>query len=198
MLALGNAFGVVALAGSAALAFAVGLGSTPVLVGMVSAASGPLLGAGSGAMRRVQASQAVQRTAYRASCALGDVGISTFGQLRAGELQLEAWERRQREATAAREVAKRHRATWHRLAGPKADPSNVDALLHRVEALRQAQLRLVGECLREVSARRASAVLDLTANEVIALTPPPPAALPHRFAEVLDRIRGRHLRLWNS
>ena len=139
----------------------------------------------------------MERTAYLASCALNEIGVATYGQLRAAEVQLEAWERRQREATATREVAKRHRATWHRLAGPKAEPANVDALLQRVEALRQAQLRLFGECLRELSARRASEVLDLTAAEVIELTPPP-AALPSRFTDVLDRIRGRHLRLWNS
>src|SRR5439155_22387845 len=99
---------------------------------------------------------------HLAQVAFEEAGAGTPGQLHAARVRLESWQRRRAEAAAAREVAKRRREAWHRLAGPRADPSRVEELLDRVEALRQAQLKLLAACLVELSARRAGQVLDLT------------------------------------
>ena len=178
----GNCFGVVALAfGGVLLVLGIEVMAPPVTAAVVAAATGPLLAFGVSLLRRLQASQAIQRAEAEWSGALRATGLETLGALRAREVQRNAWHRRVGEARAAREQAARCRESWHRLAGAHVPPESVDEVIARIERVRRAQIELVGVCLAQITANRA--LVDVGNG---------------KFAGLVDKIRTRRLRLWTS
>jgi hypothetical protein len=114
-----------------------------------------------------------------------------MGDLAARRVAQAAWQRRCTEADAAEEAARPQIRAWYRLAGPGIPPTEVDDVIERIEALRQAQLRLVGLLLSELVEQRAMAVL--APPEELA----DPTASPSWLDAALDRLRNGHrLRLF--
>jgi hypothetical protein len=116
-----------------------------------------------------------------------------MGELAARRVALAGWERRCTEAAAAEEAAKPQLRAWYRLAGPGIPPTEVEAVIERIEALRQAQLRLLGMLLSEVVERHAMDVLAPAAEVA------DPTAPPTWLEAALDRLRaGGRLRLFGT
>lgn len=193
LLATGNSAGMVGL-GAAAGFVLLGVSpmALPVAVAVAASPIGPLIAAWRATQRCSLAARRVGTARAAWVDALDATGASTMGDLAARRIAVAAWERRGQEAEAAVEAARPQRRAWYRLAGPGVAPSEVEELVARLEALRQAQLRLLGCLFSEVLERRAMDVLA-PAGELAQ-----PSAPPSWLGDALDRLRGsRRLRLWN-
>lgn len=193
LLALGNALGLFTLGAAGGL---VGLGvspmDAPVALAVVSAAGGPLTAGWLATQRCSLAARNVGTARSKWAAALEATGMASMGDLAARRVAIAAWERRCREAAAAVEAAREHQRPWYRLAGPGVSPDDVDEVLARVEALRSAQLRLLGALLAERVEGSAMAVLAPPAEVA------EPEAPPSWLDDALSRLRGTKLRLWHS
>ncbi|HVF33325.1 MAG TPA: hypothetical protein VM933_09845 [Acidimicrobiales bacterium] len=195
LLATGNGCGLLGLGVAAVQIFAFGSSpmALPVAVAVAASPIGPLVSGWLAAQRCSIAARRLLVARARWSSALDAAGVATMGDLAARRIAAAAWERRSAEAEAAVEAARPHQRAWYRLAGPGVPPTEVDAVLDRVEELRQAQLRLLGRLLAHVVEGRAMSVLA-PVEEVASPTSP-----PSWLDEALDRIRkGGRLRLWGS
>ena len=193
LLALGNAMGLLALGAAGGM---IGLGvppmDVPVAVAVVSAAGGPITAGWLATQRCSLAARNVGTARTKWAAALEATGMASMGDLAARRVAITAWERRCREAAAAVEAARPHQRPWYRLAGPGVSPDDVDNVLARVDALREALLRLLGLLLAERVEGSAMAVLAPAAE--IAEPESPPSWLD----DALARLRGTKLRLWHS
>ena len=194
--ACGNVMGVAGLVASGALVLA-GVDHAHGVVAsfVLGAASGPVLGGGVGLLRRQTARNALDLARLRWRQALDATGLETLGALRARSVARNGWERRSAEVELLRCEARRRREAWHRIAGPKTAPERVEELVDRIEAVRQAQLRLVKLCFEEVLRRESdgpAVVVDLVRPLELA------ADEPNRFEALLEKMRGRRLRLWSA
>lgn len=193
VLARGNAGGLLAFAVAGGLVLA---GSSPVdlpvAVAIAVAPVAPLTGSWIGARAGRSATRA-QRAAHARWCdALEATGLPTMGALAARRVTVSAWERRREEAAAAWENARPHLRAWQLLAGPGIPPDDVEDVLLRVEALRQAQLRLLGMLIGARVEGSAMAVLA-PVEEVAA-----PEDAPRWLTDALHRFRGGRLRLFGT
>lgn len=193
LLVRGNALAAGALGAAGGLAL---IGGSPMGLGVaVAVAAAPLapLAALWLAATRTSIVTRDQRAArQRWGAALERTGVPTMGALAARRLAVGAWERRQREAAAAWEAARPHLRAWQRLAGPGVAPGDIDIVLARIDALRAAQLHLLGMLLDERVSATAMNVLAPEA-EVAA-----PEAAPTWLEEAISRFRGGKLRLWGA
>lgn len=193
LLAFGNALGLLALgAAGGMMALGVAPMEAPVAVAVVSAAGGPLTAGWLATQRCSIAARDVGTARAKWGAALEATGMASMGDLAARRLAVAAWERRCREAAAAVEAARPHQRAWYRLAGPGVSPADVDDVIARVEALRQALLRLLGARLAERVEGSAMAVLAPAAEVA------EPEAPPSWLDDALDRLRGTKLRLWHA
>lgn len=192
LLAAGNGAGVLGLGVAGGLVLlGVSPMALPVAVAVAASPIGPVVSAWMAAQRCSLAARRVFTARAQWSAALDAARAPTMGALAARRIALAAWERRQAEADVAAEAARPQLRTWYRLAGPGIPPTDVEDVLARIEALRQAQLRLLGRLLAEVVERQAMAVLAPPAEVA------EPTAAPSWLSDALDRIRaGGRLRLF--
>ncbi len=193
LLARGNAIGVGALGIAGAMVFFGGSPmDLPVAVAVVAAPLAPLT-AGWMSANRSSAATRDERSARQGwADALEKAGAPTMGALAARQLALKAWERRGADAAAAAQSARPHLREWYLLAGPGVHPGEVEQILERVEAVRRAQIALLGALLDERVESMAMSVLAPPA-EVSA-----PDAAPGWLADALIRFRSSTLRLWSN
>lgn len=194
LLATGNGAGIAGLGVAGALVLA---GSSPMAlpVALAVAASpvGPIVAGWIAAQRCSLAARRVGVARQRWTELLEATGAATMGELAALRIAVNAWERRSEEAAVAAERARPHQRAWYRLVGPGTPPTEVDDVIARIEALRQAQLRLLGLLVSSVVERRAMDVLAPPAEVA------EPASPPSWLEEALDRFRrANRPRLWGS
>lgn len=194
LLATGNGAGLLGLGVAGGLVL---LGSSPMALPVaVAVAASPIGPTVAGWMATQRCSLAARRVGVARAdwaAALDAAGAPTMGALAALRIAVKAWERRAAEAEVAVEAARPHLRAWYRLAGPGVPPGDVDAVLARIEALRQAQLRLLGLLIGEVVERRAMDVLA-PAAEVTR-----PASAPTWLEDALERFRrANRPRLWGA
>lgn len=196
ILSVGNGAGVLGLGVAGGLVL---LGSSPmalaVAVAVAASPIGPVVAGWMATRRCSRAARRVSRARSSWSEALDATGAATMGDLAALRIAVAAWERRSKEAEAAVEAARPHQRAWYRLAGPGVAPTEVEAVLERIEALRRAQLRLLGRLLSDLVESRAMAVLA-PPDEVAS-----PASPPSWLEDALARFRssgGPRLRLFSS
>jgi hypothetical protein len=192
LLATGNGCGLLGLGVAAVQVLTMGSSpmALPVAAAVAVAPIGPVVGAWIAAQRCSLAARRLLVARGRWTAALEAAGVGTMGELAARRIAVAAWERCSAEADAVVEAARPHQRAWYRLAGPGVAPTEVEDVLDRIEALRQAQLRLLGLLLSEVVERQAMDVLA---------PPEEDGSAPSWLDGALDRIRsGGRLRLWGS
>ena len=189
----GNVLALGALGAAGALVAAGGSPmDLPVAVAIVAAPLAPVA-AGWMAASRTSVATRDERTARQGwADALEGAGVPTMGALAARRVAVGGWERRKVEAAAVAETARPDLRAWQLLAGPGMPPAEVDALLERIECLRQAQIALLGALLDTRVETQAMAVLA-PASEVAE-----PEAAPSWLADALIRFRSGTLRLWSG
>lgn len=212
LIACGNTVGVAALASAAVmLASGVDLMALPVAAAVFGAAGGPLSAAFLAANESSAAVREVDRRRARWAAALDRAGLVSMGQLAATRLAVAGWERRAQEAEIAEASAKSHVRAWQRLAGPGVAPSEAAAVIDRLSELRAAQLELLRLLLEQALHSSSGNRLGDQVRAPIALPPvPAPVAIletaraaaedapQSRLDDILHRIRGRKLRLFNG
>lgn len=189
LLIKGNAVGVATLGGAVAL---VGAGWSPMELPVAAAIAvspvGPVAASWLAARRATRSARSVAAARARWVAALEATGLETMGGLAARRVAVRAWERRKQEAAAVEESSRPHVRSWYRLAGPGSPPTEVEAILARVDELRAAQRTLFGLLLHSLVEDGALEVLE-----------PPEGDGPPPFLAALDRIRnGAGLRLFRS
>lgn len=194
ILATGNGLGLLGLGVAGGLVL---LGSSPmalpVAVAVAASPIGPVVAGWMATQRCSIAARRVGVARAQWSERLAATGAPTMGELAALRIAVKAWERRRDEAEVATETARPHQRAWYRLAGPGIPPTEVEEVIARIEALRQAQLRLVGGLLGELVERRAMDVLAPAAELA------EPSAPPWWLADAVDRLRSNsRLRLWGA
>jgi hypothetical protein len=194
LLATGNGAGVVGLGVAGGLVLlGVSPMALPVAVAVAASPIGPCVAGWIATQRCSIAARRVHVARSAWAEALEAAGAPTMGELAARRVALAGWERRCTEAAAAEEAAKPQLRAWYRLAGPGIPPTEVEAVIERIEALRQAQLRLLGMLLSEVVERHAMDVLAPAAEVA------DPTAPPTWLEAALDRLRaGGRLRLFGT
>lgn len=192
LLATGNGAGVLGLGVACGLVFlGVSPMGLPVAVAVAAAPIGPCVAGWRATQRCSLAARRVGTARSEWASALERAGAATMGELAARRVARTAWERRGAEAEAAEEAARPQIRAWYRLAGPGVPPTDVEDVIARVEALRQAQLRLLGLLLSEVVERQAMDVLAPPAEVA------DPTAPPSWLEDALTRLRaGGRLRLF--
>jgi hypothetical protein len=186
LLALGNGAGLASfvLAGGL-LSAGVQVMSAPVAFFMVGAAVGPLTSAAIALNRNSLAVRGVGTARSQWAAALDRAGYTTMGELRARRLAVAGWERREAEAQAAEAAAKSELRAWQLVAGPGVAPSDVEAVIARMQRLRAAQLRLLRLMLE--------ARLQVAPAVAVAASAVPDAVEAGWFGAALQRLRGRKL-----
>lgn len=184
LLATGNGAGLLGLGVAGGLVL---LGSSPmalsVAVAVTASPIGPIVASWMATQRCSLAARRVGVARSEWAAALDAAGAPTMGALAALRIATKAWERRKEEAAVAVEAARPHQRAWYRLAGPGVPPTDVDEVLARIEALRQAQLRLLGLLIESVVERRAMDVLAPAAEVA------QPTAAPTWLEDALERFR---------
>jgi hypothetical protein len=199
LIAIGNAWGVLALGGAAFLSrHGVEMMATPVFAAVAGAAAGPVTMSVISVSRRSFAAMRVDAARAAWAAALEASGFATMGDLHARRIAVDAWRRRSSEADAADAAASEARAAWHRLVGDSFSPIEGPLLAFRLASLRAAQLRLLRALLDErargvgVGVGVGGAVHEATGEPAL------PALSPSSrwSGGALARLRGRTLRLW--
>jgi hypothetical protein len=184
LLATGNGAGLLGLGVAGGLVL---LGSSPmalpVAVAVTASPIGPIVASWMATQRCSLAARRVGVARREWADALHAAGAPTMGALAAQRIAVKAWERRAAEAAVAVEAGRPHQRAWYRLAGPGVPPTDVEDVLARIEALRQAQLRLLGLLIESVVERQAMEVLAPAAEVA------QPAAAPSWLEEALERFR---------
>ena len=167
-LAIGNVWGLVGLAGAAALVLKAGYEpmASPVAFTVVGGAAGPLATAVLALTRRSVASMRLASTLTAWADALRVTGFETMGELWARRVAHRAWARRSDEAAVATAVARDARAAWHRVVGPRRHPREAPAIVEQLAQLRVAQLDLF-EALVAAHLRRVEAAASMPASDVV-------------------------------
>ena len=151
LLAVGNAWGVICLAGGAALVLRAGFEpmAAPVYGAIVGAAAGPVATTLAGLSVRSLARIKLTSASSAWASAMAATDCATLGELRGRRIARAGWRRRVEEANAATALARESRAAWHRVAGPDVHPRQAPTLLARMTVLRAAQLELLSALLAQ-------------------------------------------------